>query len=222
MRVLLAEDDPMIGASVRQGLGQDGFTVDWVADGRGAELALAEGVHDALLLDLGLPKRAGLDVLAAMRRRGDARPVLVLTARDALADRVAGLDAGADDYMVKPFELDELAARLRALLRRSAGRAAPVLRHGDIELDPAAHEVRRGGEPVSLSGREFALLEALLARPGAILSRAQLEEKLYGWEDAVESNAVEVHLHALRRKLGADFIRNVRGVGWMLSRARVS
>jgi two-component system response regulator QseB len=222
MRVLLAEDDPMIGASVRQGLGQDGFTVDWVADGRGAELALAEGVHDALLLDLGLPKRAGLEVLAAMRRRGDARPVLILTARDALADRVAGLDAGADDYMVKPFELDELAARLRALLRRSAGRAAPVLRHGDIELDPAAHEVRRGGEPVSLSGREFALLEALLARPGAILSRAQLEEKLYGWEDAVESNAVEVHLHALRRKLGADFIRNVRGVGWMLSRARVS
>ena len=222
MRVLLAEDDPMIGASVRQGLGQDGFAVDWVADGRGAELALAEGVHDALLLDLGLPKRAGLDVLAAMRRRGDARPVLILTARDALADRVAGLDAGADDYMVKPFELDELAARLRALLRRSAGRAAPVLRHGDIELDPAAHEVRRGGEPVSLSGREFALLEALLARPGAILSRAQLEEKLYGWEDAVESNAVEVHLHALRRKLGADFIRNVRGVGWMLSRARAS
>jgi len=222
MRVLLAEDDPMIGASVRQGLGQDGFAVDWVADGRGAELALAEGVHDALLLDLGLPKRAGLEVLAAMRRRGDARPVLILTARDALADRVAGLDAGADDYMVKPFELDELAARLRALLRRSAGRAAPVLRHGDIELDPAAHEVRRGGEPVSLSGREFALLEALLARPGAILSRAQLEEKLYGWEDAVESNAVEVHLHALRRKLGADFIRNVRGVGWMLSRARAS
>ena len=222
MRVLLAEDDPMIGASVRQGLGQDGFTVDWVADGRDAELALAEGVHDALLLDLGLPKRAGLEVLAGMRRRGDARPVLILTARDALADRVAGLDAGADDYMVKPFELDELAARLRALLRRSAGRAAPVLRYADIELDPAAHEVRRGGEPVSLSGREFALLEALLMRPGAILSRAQLEEKLYGWEDAVESNAVEVHLHALRRKLGADFIRNVRGVGWMLSRARAS
>jgi len=220
MRVLLAEDDPMIGASVRQGLGQDGFTVDWVADGRGAELALAEGVHDALLLDLGLPKRAGLEVLGAMRRRGDTRPVLILTARDAVADRVAGLDSGADDYMVKPFELDELAARLRALLRRSAGRAAPVLRHGDIELDPAAHEVRRGGEAVSLSGREFALLEALLARPGAILSRAQLEEKLYGWEDAVESNAVEVHLHALRRKLGADLIRNVRGVGWMLARSR--
>ncbi|HSS70449.1 MAG TPA: response regulator transcription factor [Casimicrobiaceae bacterium] len=219
MRVLLAEDDPMIGASVRQGLRQDGFTVDWVSDGRAAELALADGVHDALLLDLGLPKRAGLEVLGAMRRRGDVRPVLILTARDAVADRVAGLDAGADDYMVKPFELDELAARLRALLRRSAGRAAPVLVHGEIELHPATREVRRNGELVALSVREFALLEALLARPGAILSRAQLEEKLYGWSDAVESNAVEVHIHALRRKLGAGFIRNVRGVGWMVSRS---
>ncbi len=219
MRVLLAEDDPMIGASVRQGLRQDGFTVDWVSDGRAAELALADGVHDALLLDLGLPKRAGLEVLGAMRRRGDARPVLILTARDAVADRVAGLDAGADDYMVKPFELDELAARLRALLRRSSGRAAPVLAHGEIELDPATREVRRNGELVALSGREFALLEALLARPGAILSRAQLEEKLYGWSETIESNAVEVHIHALRRKLGAGFIRDVRGVGWMVSRS---
>ena len=219
MRVLLAEDDPMIGASVRQGLRQDGFAVDWVSDGRAAELALADGVHDALLLDLGLPKRAGLEVLGAMRRRGDARPVLILTARDAVADRVAGLDAGADDYMVKPFELDELAARLRALLRRSSGRAAPILVHGEIELDPAMREVRRNGELVALSAREFALLEALLARPGAILSRSQLEEKLYGWSDAVESNAVEVHIHALRRKLGAGFIRNVRGVGWMVSRS---
>jgi len=218
MRVLLAEDDPMIGASVRQGLSQDGFTVDWVEDGRAAELALADGVHDALLLDLGLPKRAGLEVLGAMRRRGDARPVLILTARDAVADRVAGLDAGADDYMVKPFELDELAARLRALLRRSSGRAVPLLTHGEVELDPAAHEVRRNGEPIALSAREFALLEALLARPGAVLSRVQLEEKLYGWTDPVESNAVEVHIHALRRKLGADFIRNVRGVGWMVAR----
>jgi two-component system response regulator QseB len=217
MRVLLAEDDPMIGASVRQGLRQDGFAVDWVTDGRAAELALAEGVHDALLLDLGLPRRGGLEVLGAMRRRGDARPVLILTARDALADRVAGLDAGADDYMVKPFELGELAARLRALQRRSAGRAAPVLEHGEIRLDPASHEVRRNGERVELSAREFALLEALLARPGAILSRAQLEEKLYGWKDSVESNAVEVHIHALRRKLGADFIRNVRGVGWKVA-----
>ena len=218
MRVLLAEDDAMIGASVRHGLRQDGFTVDWVSDGRAAELALADRVHDALVLDLGLPKRTGVEVLQGMRRRGDARPVLILTARDAVADRVAGLDAGADDYMVKPFELDELAARLRALLRRSAGRAASVLVHGELTIDPATREVRRNGEPVALSAREFALLEALLARPGAILSRVQLEEKLYGWTDAVESNAVEVHIHALRRKLGADFIRNVRGVGWMVAR----
>src|SRR5213079_1399355 len=195
MRVLLAEDDPMIGASVRQGLRQDGFAVDWVEDGRAAELALAERAHDAIVLDLGLPKRAGLDVLAARRRSGDTRPVLILTARDAVADRVAGLDAGADDYVVKPFDLNELSARLRALLRRGAGRATPVLVHG-----------------------EFALLEALLARPGAILSRAQLEDKLYGWSDPIESNAVEVHIHALRKKLGTDFIRNVRGVGWMVAK----
>jgi two-component system response regulator QseB len=218
MRILLAEDDPMIGASVRQGLMQDGFTVDWVRDGRAAELALGERVHDALLLDLGLPRKAGLDVLAAMRRGGDTRPVLVITARDAVGDRVAGLDAGADDYLVKPFDLNELAARLRALLRRGSGRARPVVTLGDIELDPATRAVHRGGEPVALSAREFALLEALLARPGAILSRTQLEDKLYGWNDAVESNAVEVHIHALRKKLGAGLIRNVRGVGWMAAK----
>ena len=218
MRILLAEDDPMIGASVRQGLTQDGFTVDWVRDGRAAELALGERVHDALLLDLGLPRKAGLEVLAAMRRGGDTRPVLVITARDAVGDRIAGLDTGADDYLVKPFDLDELAARLRALLRRGAGRAQPVVTLGDIELDPAARAVRRGGEPVSLSAREFALLEALLARPGAILSRTQLEDKLYGWSDAIESNAVEVHIHALRKKLGVGLIRNVRGVGWMAAK----
>lgn len=218
MRVLLAEDDPMIGASIRQGLRQDGFAVDWVEDGRAAEQALATRVHDALVLDLGLPKRTGLEVLATLRRRGDARPVLVLTARDAVADRVAGLDAGADDYLVKPFDLDELSARLRALLRRGAGRAGPVLASGGVELNPATREVRLRGEPVSLSPREFALLEALLARPGAILSRSQLEEKLYGWSDPVESNAVEVHIHTLRRKLGSEFIRNVRGVGWMVAR----
>jgi two-component system, OmpR family, response regulator len=218
LRVLLAEDDPMIGASIRRGLRQDGFAVDWVEDGRAAEEALSTDVHDALVLDLGLPKRSGLDVLAAMRRRGDARPVLVLTARDAVADRVAGLDAGADDYLVKPFDLDELAARLRALLRRGSGRAAPVLSAGGVELTPATREVRFKGEPVAVSPREFALLEALLARPGTILSRAQLEEKLYGWSDPVESNAVEVHIHTLRKKLGAEFIRNVRGVGWMVAR----
>jgi DNA-binding response OmpR family regulator len=154
-----------------------------------------------------------------MRRRGDARPVLVLTARDAVADRVAGLDAGADDYLVKPFDLDELSARLRALLRRGSGRAAPVLEAGAVALDPATREVRLNGEAVAVSPREFAVLEALLARPGVILSRTQLEEKLYGWSDSVESNAVEVHIHALRKKLGAELIRNVRGVGWMVPRS---
>lgn len=219
MRVLFAEDDPMIGASVRQGLRQDGFAVDWVEDGRSAELALAERVHDAIVLDLGLPKRSGLEVLGAMRRRGDGRPVLILTARDAVADRVAGLDSGADDYVVKPFDLSELSARLRALLRRGSGRAEPVLAHGGLELNPATHEASLKGEPLALSPREFALLEALLSRPGAILSRAQLEDKLYGWNEPVESNAVEVHIHALRRKLGAEFIRNVRGVGWTVARS---
>jgi len=216
MRLLLAEDDRMIGASIQKGLRQDGFTIDWVQDGRAAELALQEQVHDLLLLDLGLPRKQGLEVLSTMRRQGDARPVLILTARDAVADRVAGLDAGADDYLVKPFALDELAARIRALLRRRSGRADPILSYGDIELNPATREVRVRGDPVMLSAREFALLEALMTRPGAVLSRAQLEEKLYGWNDEVESNAVDVHLHGLRRKLGADVIRNVRGVGWMI------
>jgi two-component system response regulator QseB len=218
MRLLLAEDDPMIGESVRRGLRQDGFAVDWVQDGRAAEVALADNVHDLVLLDLGLPRKEGLDVLRGMRRRGDARPVLIVTARDAVADRVAGLDAGADDYVLKPFELTELAARIRALLRRRSGRAAPIVEWNDIALDPATHEVRVRGVPIALSAREFALLEALLVRPGAVLSRAQLEEKLYGWNEEVGSNAVEVHLHALRRKLPPDTIRNVRGVGWTIAR----
>ncbi|MEO8676973.1 MAG: response regulator [Casimicrobiaceae bacterium] len=222
MRLLLAEDDAMIGESVRRGLRQDGFTVDWVRDGREAEIALAEAGHDLVLLDLGLPRKDGLDVLRGMRRRGDARRVLIVTARDAVADRVAGLDAGADDYVLKPFELTELAARIRALLRRHSGRAAPIVAIGDIALDPAAHEVRVRGAPVALSGREFALLEALLARPGAVLSRGQLEEKLYGWNEEVGSNAVEVHLHALRRKLPPDTIRNVRGVGWTIARGEAA
>ncbi len=217
MRLLLAEDDRMIATSVLEGLRQDGFAVDWVQDGQAALAALAESVHDLLLLDLGLPRRSGLEVLGAMRKRGDRRPVLILTARDALADRVAGLDAGADDYLVKPFALDELAARVRALGRRREGRAEPDIVYGVLELRPATREVFLRGEPVALSAREYALLAALLARPGAILSRAQLEEKIYGWRDEVESNAVEVHLHGLRRKLGPDAIRNVRGVGWMIA-----
>jgi len=222
MRLLLAEDDRMIGAGIQQGLKQDGFAVDWVRDGLAADVALRTPVHDLVLLDLGLPQKAGLEVLAAMRRRGDTRPVLVLTARDAVADRVAGLDAGADDFLVKRFELTELAARVRALLRRREGRAEPVVTVGALELNPATREVRLGGQAVALSAREYALLAALLARPGAILSRAQLEEKLYGWNQEIESNAVDVHLSALRRKLGADTIRNVRGVGWTIARIGAS
>lgn len=219
MRLLLVEDDPMIGESVRKGLQHEGFAVDWVRDGVGAEAAWRANPYDLLLLDLGLPRRDGLEVLRGLRRAGRDLPVLVLTARDAVRDRVAGLDAGADDYLVKPFDLDELAARVRALLRRRGGRADPLLRHGDLTFDPASREVRLAGEPVALSARELAVLEALLDRPGAVLSRAQLEERIYGWGQEVESNAVEVHIHALRRKLGADFIVNVRGVGYRLKAA---
>ncbi len=216
MRLLLVEDDPMIGESVRAGLQQDGFAVDWVQDGRAAELALQTNAYDTLLLDLGLPRKAGLDVLAALRRRGDSIPVLILTARDAVADRVKGLDAGADDYLVKPFDLEELAARVRALLRRKSGSADPVIQVGGLSLNPATHEVTLDGKPVSPSAREFALIHALAARPGVVYSRAQLEEKLYGWGQEVESNTVEVYVHSLRRKLGANSIQNVRGVGYMV------
>lgn len=216
MRLLLVEDDPMVGESIRDGLGQAGHTVDWVRDGRSAEAAIGAEPYAAVLLDLGLPQKDGLDVLRTVRARRDDVPILVITARDAVGDRVKGLDAGADDYLVKPFDLDELAARVRALVRRAEGRTAPVVRHGPITLDPATRQVTLRGRPVALSGREFALLEALLARPGMVLSRAQLEERLYGWDDEVGSNAVEVHIHNLRRKLGADVIRNVRGVGYTI------
>jgi DNA-binding response OmpR family regulator len=216
MRLLLVEDDPMVGESIRDGLGQEGYTVDWVRDGKGAETALGAEPYAAVLLDLGLPRMDGLDVLRAARARRNDVPILVITARDAVADRIKGLDAGADDYLVKPFDLDELAARVRALVRRAEGRAEPVVRHGPIALDPATRAVTLRGRPVELSGREFALLQALLARPGAVLSRAQLEERLYGWDEEVGSNAVEVHIHNLRRKLGADAIRNVRGVGYTI------
>ena len=216
MRLLLVEDDPMIGDGVQRGLRQEGHTVDWVRDGAAAALAIAEGVHEMLLLDLGLPHLSGLDLLADLRRQGVELPVLVITARDAVADRVKGLDAGADDYLVKPFDLDELSARIRALMRRRGGRASPLIEHGALTLDPATRAVTLEGHPVSLSGREFALLHALLERPGMPLSRAQLEERLYGWGEEVESNAVEVHIHSLRRKLGASWIRNVRGVGYLV------
>jgi two-component system response regulator QseB len=214
MRVLLAEDDAMIGAAVRDRLRGQGLAVDWVLDGRAADAALAGEAYDLLLLDLGLPGREGLAVLKALRGRGSTLPVVILTARDAVDDRVAGLDAGADDYVVKPFDLKELEARLRAVLRRRAGRASSVIEHGRLSLDLASHELRLDGAPVPVSPRELALLHALLERPGRILSRAQLEERLYGWGEEVGSNVVEVHIHSLRRKLGADVIRNVRGVGY--------
>jgi two-component system response regulator QseB len=219
MRILLVEDDTMIGEALRKAMRGDGVALDWVRSAEHAETALATSRYDLLLLDLGLPGRDGIGLLRALRARGEAVPVLVLTARDAVSDRVAGLDAGADDYMVKPFALEELTARVRALLRRQVGRPDPVLRHGPIALDPATHEVTLDGAPVSLSSREYALLLALLDRPGAVLSRAQLEERIYGWGQEIGSNAVEVHVHALRRKLGADRIRTVRGVGYTLAQA---
>ncbi|MGH6625393.1 MAG: response regulator [Burkholderiaceae bacterium] len=214
MRLLLVEDDTMIGRAVRQGLSNAGFAVDWVQDGRAAELALGNGVYQLALLDLGLPGKDGMAVLQSLRARGDATPVLIVTVRDAVAQRIAGLNAGADDYVLKPFDLDELIARIRALLRRHAGGGSPILQCGALTLDPVRKEVAANGEPVHLSAREFALLEALMQRPGAVLSREQLEESIYGWSEEVGSNAIEVHLHNLRRKLGADTIRNVRGVGY--------
>ena len=207
----------MIGAAARDGLRQDGFAVDWAKDGREAELALADGVHQLVLLDLGLPRRDGLGLLRAMRARGTDTPVIVVTARDAVADRVAGLDAGADDYLVKPYDLDELGARIRALLRRRAGRASPGVRVGELTIDPATHEVAWKGREVELSGREYALLAALADRPGAILSRAQLEDRVYGWNEEIGSNAIEVYIHSLRRKIDPALIRNVRGLGYTLA-----
>ncbi len=216
MRVLLVEDDPMVGEAVRKGLRQDGFAVDWVQDGKSADVALRTEDYAMLLLDLGLPQKDGLAVLRTLRERGNGIPVLITTARDAVADRVAGLDAGADDYLIKPFDLEELSARMRALSRRQAGRAESLVQVREVVLNPATHEVTVGGKPVNLSAREFTLLQAFMDRPGVVLSRAQLEEKLYGWDDSIESNAVEVHIHALRKKVGSDFIKNVRGVGYLV------
>jgi two-component system response regulator QseB len=218
MRLLLVEDDAMIGAAAREGLRQEGHAVDWVRDGPQAETAAGNGVYDLVLLDLGLPRRDGLAVLRNLRAKHNEVPVLVITARDAVADRVAGLDAGADDYLVKPFDFDELAARVRAVLRRRAGRSAAVIRVGELEIDTAARKARWKGRDVALSAREYALLEALADRPGAFLSRPQLEERLYGWDEEIGSNAVEVHIHALRRKLDPALIRNVRGLGYSLAK----
>ena len=220
MRCLLVEDDEMIGESLRAALRRHGFAADWVRDGRAADAVLASERFDAVLLDLGLPHKGGLEVLKSLRARGDATPVIVLTARDATADKVAGLDAGADDYLVKPFELDELLARLRAVGRRASGRAEPALQVADLRLDPATREVSRAGRPVVLSAREFALLQALMERPGAILSRAQLEDRLYGWGEELESNAISVYVHQLRKKIGDDRLHTVRGVGYYVGEAK--
>ncbi len=219
MRLLLVEDDSLLGDGVRAGLQQSGFVVDWVKDGQAAKLALQAEAYALVVLDLGLPRLSGTDLLKWLRAAGKDTPVLILTARDTVADRVSGLDAGADDYLIKPFDLDELSARVRALLRRAGGRAAPVIVHGRLEIDPASRQVTLAGKPVELSPREYAILLVLLESAGRALSREQLEQSLYGWGDEVESNAVEVHIHYLRKKLGTELIRTLRGVGYLVDKA---
>jgi DNA-binding response OmpR family regulator len=219
MRLLLVEDDVMIGESVLDLLRAEHYAVDWVKDGEMAETALQAQVYDLVLLDLGLPRRDGLEVLRSLRRRKERVPVLIATARDSVEQRIEGLDAGADDYVLKPYDLSELLARIRALLRRASGRAEPVYEHKGVSINPVTREVMVGDQPVTLSAREWAILEPLLARPGLVLSRAQLEEKLFSWKDEVSSNAIEVYIHGLRRKLGAELIQNVRGVGYMVPKA---
>lgn len=219
MRVLLVEDDPMIGEAIQGALKDASYAADWVKDGQTALATLGCQHYDLVLLDLGLPGKDGLDILAAIRAKDNPVPLLIITARDRLDDRLRGLDGGADDYVSKPFQMAELLARMRAVLRRKGGNAAPVLSNGVVSLDPATKEASvDAGPSVQLSHREFALLQALLVRPGAILSRAELEDRIYGWGEEVESNAVEFLIHVLRRKLGSEIIKNVRGVGWMVSR----
>ncbi|HSH90568.1 MAG TPA: response regulator transcription factor [Ramlibacter sp.] len=217
MRVLLVEDDEMIGQSLKQALGSNGFSVDWVKEGLLAQSAMSDGGYACILLDLGLPKRDGIEVLRKARSAGDHTPVLVLTARDGVDDRITGLDVGADDYIVKPYDFRELLARMRAVIRRRDGAAHSVIGGSDVQLDLTTREVLVHGERAQLSAREFALLHALLERPGAILSRDQLESRIYGWGEEVSSNAVDVLIHGMRRKLGADTIRNVRGLGWRIA-----
>ena len=216
MRILLVEDDPELGDGLAIGLRQAGFAVDWLRDGHAADLALRDEGLDLVVLDLGLPRLSGMEVLKRARDRGQSLPILVLTARDATGDKVSGLDAGADDYLVKPIDLDELSARIRALTRRSAGRAAPLLVHGELAIDLAAHRVTLAGQAVELSGREFSLLHMLLENAGRVLTRSQLEQSLYGWHDEPDSNALEVHIHHLRKKLGSELIRTLRGVGYTI------
>lgn len=220
MRVLLVEDDELLGEGTRKGLNQDGYTVDWVKDGALADRALKTEKFDVIILDLNLPVLSGTKILQNMRERGDMTPVLILTARDSVGDRVAVLDTGADDYLTKPFNLNELLARLRALLRRFASRAAPLLEHNDILLDPASHVISYKGEPINLSRREFALLHVLLENAGRVLSREYLTQSLYGWGEEVDSNALEVHIHNLRKRFSQDFIRTVRGIGYTIEKSK--
>ncbi|MFZ2973953.1 MAG: response regulator transcription factor [Ferribacterium limneticum] len=216
MRILLVEDDPELGDGLTVGLRQAGFAVDWLRDGNSADQALQSESFDLVVLDLGLPRLSGMDVLNRARGRGLTVPILILTARDATGDKVSGLDAGADDYLVKPIDLDELSARIRALTRRSAGRAAPLLTHGELAVDLAAHRVTLAGEEIELSSREYSLLQMLLENAGRVLTRTQLEQSVYGWRDEPDSNALEVHIHHLRKKLGSDLIRTLRGVGYTI------
>ncbi|MBA4289573.1 MAG: DNA-binding response regulator [Pseudomonas sp.] len=218
MRVLLVEDDAMIGEAVAKALKDTSYAVDWVRDGSAALMSISTQEYGLVLLDLGLPKKSGLDVLRTLRSRGNAVPVLVITARDALEDRIVGLDSGADDYVLKPFEMSELLARMRAVMRRKGGASGPTLSNSSLSLDPATREVLSNGVTIRLSGKEFSLLQALLIRPGAILSRSELEDRLYGWGEEVESNAIEFLIHSLRKKVGSGSIKNVRGVGWMVSK----
>ena len=220
MRILLIEDDTMIGAAISVALKDPACSVDWVTDGVAADVALAHAEHQCALLDLGLPQRDGLEVLRRLRDKGNAIPVIVITARDGVEDRIHGLDLGADDYLVKPFDVSELLARIRAVVRRKGGQAAPLLGNGHVTLDPASHQAQCGDAAVTLSAREFALLHALLLRPGSILTRAELEARIYGWNEEVESNAIDFLIHGVRKKLGADVIKNVRGAGWLVEKPR--
>jgi len=218
MRILVVEDDPLLGDALQAGLKQAGQATDWVRDGVAALHALDAEPYAAVVLDLGLPRLSGMDVLRRLRSQANPIPVLILTARDTIEDRIQGLDTGADDYLIKPFDMGELNARLRALVRRASGAPTPVLHAAGIELDPATHRVTWRGEPVDLSAREFSVLHALMLHAGRTLSRAQIEEQLYAWGEEIESNVVEVHIHHLRRKLSPDLIRTVRGVGYLLPR----
>lgn len=218
MRILLVEDDQLLGDGVKNGLKQYGYTVDWLKDGEAARLALSSETFDLILLDIGLPKMSGLHLLQSIRREGINTPVLILTARESVEDRVKGLDSGADDYLKKPFDLGEVCARIRALVRRSSGRTESVIAYRNILLDPAAHSVKLEGQELVLPRREFALLQKLLENIGQVLSREQIAQSLYGWEEEVDSNALEVHIHNLRKKLNASYIRTIRGVGYMLEK----